>query len=189
MDDFFDLMRLLRAHIGEADVYSKVSHESWFTICASMDALEDTHHAISAFVPSTKPLGDEALGELYLHTYGVMQAFAIQQDAIVHLTEELGFPAIVDPKRLDHIRDFRVASVGHPTRQSRRKSQPTSSHFIAQVSLDHRGFELFSVSAAGKEVHRFVPIPDLAREQETYILEVLRELHVQLVRKYPLVIE
>jgi hypothetical protein len=49
--------------------------------------------------------------------------------------------------------------------------QLKSSHFIAQITLDHRGFEFFSVSASGRELHCYVSIRDLAREQETCILE------------------
>ncbi len=53
-------------------------------------------------------------GERYLHVYGVMQAFVIQQDAIRNLAKALGFPDLVDLTQLAHIRDLRVASAGHP---------------------------------------------------------------------------
>jgi hypothetical protein len=63
--------------------------------------------------------------------------------------------------------------------------QPKSSHFIAQITLDHRGFEFFSVSASGRELHRYVSIRDLAREQETCILELLRKLLARLIETHP----
>jgi hypothetical protein len=91
----------------------------------------------------------------------------------------------VDLSPLAHIRGLRNSSVGHPTLQDRPKAQPKSSHFISQVSLDHRGFELFSFSASGEDLHRYVLIPDLAREQETYVLELLRKLIARLIETHP----
>ena len=64
---------LLRNRIDDANVCSKVNHEAWSIICASMDVLEDTHHAILTFVPSMQHLDEKVVGERYLHTYRVMQ--------------------------------------------------------------------------------------------------------------------
>jgi hypothetical protein len=185
VDNFFAEIAQLRDHIGEADIYSKVGRKEWFVVCASMDALEDTHHAILAFSSRSPRVEEATVGERYLHAYGVMQAFAIQQDAIANLAKALGAGDVVDLSPLAHIRELRVASVGHPTLQDRPKTQPESSHFIAQITLDHRGFELFSVSASGKEFHRYVAVPDLAREQETHILEALRKLLGRLSATHP----
>jgi hypothetical protein len=184
IDDFFTEMARLRPHIEEANIYGKVDREAWFIICSSMDALEDTHYAILAFSTHSPHVEEATVGERYLHVYGVMQAFVVQQDAIANLAKALDFEDLVDLSPLAHIRDLRNASVGHPTLQDRPKTQPTSSHFIAQITLDHRGFELFSVSASGKEVHRYVAIPDLAREQETYVLELLRKLLARLIETH-----
>ena len=78
MDEFFDEMQQLRDAVEHKQIYHTASTDAWNTLTSSMDALEDTHHAISAFVAAaSKPvpkLKDRELGERYLRTYGVMQA-------------------------------------------------------------------------------------------------------------------
>src|SRR5690349_19045621 len=78
-----------------------------------MDALEDTHHAISAYVsaaltPEHQCQGRE-LGERYLRTYGVMQAFVIQQDAARNLRVSLsmGLPQLATLLCKTRPRNFR----------------------------------------------------------------------------------
>jgi hypothetical protein len=134
-----------------------------------MDALEDTHHAILAFVAAASKLEpklqEHELGERYLRTYGVMRAFVIQQDAIVNLNVSLG---LLEPdlNPLSHIRDFRVAAAGHPTLQDRPKALPRRAHFISQMTLGDSGMELLTVDGSGQPVFRHVPILNLAVEQE-----------------------
>src|SRR5258708_22814097 len=110
-------MRRLRDAVEDKQIYNTSSTDEWNTLTSSMDALEDTHHAISAFVAAASKLEPKQvreLGERYLRTYGVMQAFAIQQDAARNLHASLGLPA-PDLKALSHVRDFRVSAAGHPT--------------------------------------------------------------------------
>ena len=89
MDEFFSEMQKVRDAVEERQVYDSSSTDDWNTLTSSMDALEDTHHAISAFVAAgtkLKPKHQEReLGERYLRTYAVMQAFVIQQDAALNL--------------------------------------------------------------------------------------------------------
>jgi hypothetical protein len=178
MDEFFDEMQQLRDAVEHKQIYHTASTDAWNTLTSSMDALEDTHHAISAFVAAaSKPvpkLKDRELGERYLRTYGVMQAFVIQQDAAVNLHVPLGMPE-PDLKVLDHIRDFRVAAAGHPTLQDRPRKLPRRAHFISQVTLGDSGMELLTVDGSGQPVFRHIPIPSPALEQEKFILDVIRQ--------------
>jgi|SRR5579862_3139898 len=178
MDEFFDEMQRLRDSVENRRVYDTAPTDKWNTLCASMDALEDTHHAISAFVAAASRLEPNLqkreLGERYLRTYGVMQAFAIQQDAAVNLHVSLGMPE-PDLKPLDHIRDFRVAAAGHPTLQDRPKKFPRRAHFISQMTLGDGGMELLTVDATGQPKFRHVAIPTLAIEQEKYVLGLIRQ--------------
>jgi len=103
-----------------------------------------------------------------------MQALTIQQDAIVHLYESLALPK-PDLKSLDHIRDLRVATAGHPTRQDRPKKRPQRAHFTSQATLGDSGWEVLKVEGAGQHVFRHVLIPSLGVEQEEYILALIRK--------------
>ncbi len=118
MDEFFSEMQRLRDVVVEKQIYDTSWTDDWNTLTSSMDALEDTHHAISAFVAAASKLEPKhqkrELGERYLRSYGVMQAFVIQQDAALNLHVSLGMPE-PDLKPLDQIRDLRVAAAGHPT--------------------------------------------------------------------------
>ena len=178
MDEFFTEMQKLRDAVEEKQIYDTSSTDDWNTLTSSMDALEDTHHAISAFVAAASQLEPKhkkrELGERYLRTYGVMQAFVIQQDAALNLHVSLGMPE-PDLKPLDHIRDFRVAAAGHPTLQDRPKKLPRRAHFISQMTLDDSGMELLTVDGSSQHEFRHVPIPKLAAEQEKYILGLIRQ--------------
>jgi hypothetical protein len=103
-----------------------------------------------------------------------MQAFAIQQDAACNLHLSLGMPE-PDLKPLTHIRDLRVAAAGHPTLQDRPKELPRRAHFISQITLGDSGMELLTVDGSGQPVFRHVAIPELAAEQEEYILGLIRQ--------------
>jgi len=54
MDEFFSEMQKVRDAVEERQVYDSSSTDDWNTLTSSMDALEDTHHAISAFVAVTQ---------------------------------------------------------------------------------------------------------------------------------------
>ena len=122
MDEFFDEIQRLRDAVVD-----KGLADDWNTLTSSMDALEDTHYAVAAFVASASnpTFPERELGERYLRMYGVMQAFAIQQDSISNFYVALGMsPPDLSP--LQHIRDLRIAMAGHPTLQDKPKSLPPS---------------------------------------------------------------
>jgi hypothetical protein len=178
VDEFFSEMQRLRDTVEDKQIYNTSSTDDWNTLTSSMDALEDAHDAISAFVAAASKLKptyqERELGERYLRTYGVMQAFVIQQDAALNLHVSLGMPE-PDLTPLAHIRDFRVAAAGHPTLQDRPKKLPRRAHFISQMTLGDGGMELLTVDGSGQSVFRHVPIPKLAAEQEKYILGLIRQ--------------
>jgi hypothetical protein len=170
-------MQRLRNAVEENQIYNTSSTDDWNTLTSSMDALEDTRHAISAYVAVAEldPKNRKReLGERYLRTYGVMQALVIQQDAALNLHISLGMPE-PDLKLLSQIRDLRVAAAGHPTLQNRPKKLPRRSHFICQMTLSDGGIELLTADASGKHMFRQVPISKLAVEQEQYILGLIRQ--------------
>jgi hypothetical protein len=176
MDEFFDEIQRLRDAVVD-----KGLADDWNTLTSSMDALEDTHYAVAAFVASASnpTFPERELGERYLRMYGVMQAFAIQQDSISNFYVALGMsPPDLSP--LQHIRDLRIAMAGHPTLQDKPKSLPPRSHFTSQITLDDNGADLITWDGSRRLVVRHVLIPDLAVEQEKYILGLIRQALAQL---------
>jgi hypothetical protein len=178
VDEFFSEMQKLRDPVEDKQIYNTSSTDDWNTLTSSMDALEDTHHAVSAFIGAASELEptyqERELGERYLRTYGVMQAFVIQQDAALNVHVSLGMPE-PDMKPLAHIRDLRVAAAGHPTLQDRPKKLPRRANFISQMTLGDDGMELLTVDGSGQPVFRHVAIPKVAAEQEEYVLGLIRQ--------------
>lgn len=178
MDELFEVMQRLRDAVEDKQMYDTASTNEWNTLTSSMDALEDTHHAILAFIRAASKLEpklqERELGERYLRTYGVMQAFVIQQDVALNLHVSLGMSK-PDLKPLEHIRDLRIAVAGHPTLQNRTKKLPRRAHFTTQITLGDSGMELMTVDGSGQPVFQHIPIPSLAAEQEKYILGLIRQ--------------
>jgi hypothetical protein len=56
VDEFFSEMQRLRDFVEEKQIYYASSTDDWNTLTSSMDALEDTHHAIAAFIASASKL-------------------------------------------------------------------------------------------------------------------------------------
>jgi hypothetical protein len=143
-----------------------------------MDALEDTHHAISAFVATASKLEPKyqtrELGERYLRTYGVMQAFVVQQDAALNLHVSLGNArARLEAPRPHPGLESRGSWAPHTAGPAQETSTTGSLH--SQMTLGDGGMELLTVDGSGQPVFRHVPIPRLAAEQEKYILSLIRQ--------------
>jgi hypothetical protein len=176
-------MQRLRDAVEDKRIYDCSPVDDWNTLTSSMDALEDSHYAIAAFVAAASKLEpkfqERELGERYLRTYGVMQAFVIQQDAIKHVHKSIGMPE-PDLKPLLHIRDLRVAAAGHPMLQDQPKKLPRRAHFISQATLGDSGMQLMTVDGSGQPVFRDVPVLSLAAEQEKYILGLVRQARAHL---------
>ena len=183
MDEFFSETQRLRDAIEQKQIYNTLSTDDCNTLTSSMDALEDTHEAISAFIAAASKLEhkyqERELGERYLRTYGVMQAFVIQQDAARNLHVSLGMQK-PDLKPLGYIRDLRVAVAGHPTLQDRPKTLPRRAHFISRMTLDDSEMQLLTADESGQHAFQDVQIPKLAEEQEKYILGLIRQARARL---------
>jgi len=141
--------------------------KSWNQLCASMDAIEYSNHAVDAYIAGDSP---EDHGERYLRLFGLMQALVIQQDAIKHLYEALSYE---DPLRsvekLKEIRNIRHDCAGHPTKQ-----WSGTAHFTFEV--EKTKFKIISYKASERHVFREIETLELAQEQQRIISEVLDRL-------------
>lgn len=109
----------------------------WNQICSSLDVLDDTQNAIRSYSKSMFP---DEIGAKYLLLYGLLQALFVQQDAIKHLSEALGFEYKKN-SHLNEIREIRNNSVGHPTRRGR-DNETLHYYHIVQHSISKGGFSL-----------------------------------------------
>jgi hypothetical protein len=147
-------------------------------LVSALDTIEDAEEAIAAF--EADPI-DETTGILYLITYGIFQAFFLQQDAIRHLSEALGIPDTSSKyPKLHVIKEIRNDSVGHPTKRNEKKGKITSHHHISRMTMSKKGFQLLSYYSDGTSLHRDISIPNLITVQRKYVTEMLKDIIVEL---------
>ena len=154
----------------------------YLQMCSALDVTSDTEEAILAF-KDTKFEKDRAT--LYLAVYGVLQAIYVQQDAVVNLCNSLGIDEnMKNYPRLSEIREIRNDSVGHPTkRHPKRKGGPTSYSFIAPQHLSTMEFDIVSMFSDGTSEQKHVSLPEIMRDQQTYISSILNMVKDKLDRE------
>ena len=151
----------------------------WNQMCSCLDVIEDTELAINTYF--NKKCGESA-EECYLAVYGLLQALFVQQDAVINLCESLGIPNPLNRyPQLGKIRKVRNDSVGHPTRRG--AANKPSYHFISRPTLTHDGFQHLSIDSNGKLDFEDISIPDLIKDQEAYLSEILKSVIVELEQK------
>ena len=130
-------------------------------LCSSLDVIEDTEEAISAY---TAKEFAESKAAHYLAVYGLLQAIFVQQDAAFNLCESLGIQENIDDyPKLNEIREIRNDTIGHPTKRGRKRF---SYNHISRVSLNHSGFKMATFFADESPVkNRKIDIPGLIAEQ------------------------
>ena len=114
---------------------------SFNVLCSCLDAIEDTQQGIDCYPMDST---ERESGPLYVMLYGILQILYVQQDALANMASCLGLPYKRD-RLLSELRDVRNTSVGHPT-----KTFKGSSHFMVQVSMSPRGFDLLSLLSGGR---------------------------------------
>jgi len=67
---------------------------------------------------------------------------------------------------LQEIREIRNASIGHPTKQGRKR--PFSYHAISRLSLSSKGFQLLTSDETGTSKFEWISIPKLIADQHSY---------------------
>jgi hypothetical protein len=145
------------------------SQPQWRKLCSAMDSVVDTGMAVRAYSS-----GDDTRdkGQLYLQTYGVLQALIVQQDATSDLCAALGSSrAKGDFPGLASVRAVRVSAAGHPTKHQRESGE--GPHHLVQMSLGRGSFELVSLSS-GDPKFKQVNVRDLIRKQEDELGKILK---------------
>jgi hypothetical protein len=127
-----------------------------------MDVIGDTDMAVAAYqclepVPGT--------GGLYLIAYGLLQALFVQQDAVRHVAEAVGFDYTL-PSPLRLIREIRNCAIGHPTK---RYGADAKSFGIIRISLDQKRFTLYSFESDGTLPRQEVDLTKLVDLQISHV--------------------
>lgn len=154
----------------------------WSQICVCMDVISDSEQAIRGYLGQTT--NDKDI--LYLTTYGVLQAFVVQQDAILHLAAAIEHP--VDgwarkKEKMDwsrrpellRIRTVRIRAVGHPSKTDPIKAGPEGYHVIVQHSCHVGYFEIMSWNGVD-DVRLPVDVTELAAVQQDCVGALLGQL-------------
>jgi hypothetical protein len=149
-------------------------------ITACRDVIEDTDWAVRAH--ETIPISEDT-GDLYLITYGLLQALQAQQDAtdlLFHATARalgLGGFKLGRRKRLAQLTRVRHDAIGHPVKGS--ATRDVEYYGIVQISLSRNGFDLCHWKGIlGNEPPVNVPIDlrSIANEHLSIIETELRRL-------------
>lgn len=157
----------------------------WSQVCVCMDVISDTEQAIRGYLAQTTADHDI----LYLTTYGVLQAFVTQQDAVAHLAAALGHPVDGWSSRekkegmhpeLVGIRDVRVRAAGHPSKTRAVGTEPEGYHVIVQHSLHVGYFEMISWNGASDR-RTPIDVTKLAEDQRDRVGRLLGQLRDGLI--------
>jgi hypothetical protein len=187
MTPIHDLESQIRDFINEPRRQTSLIREKavWGMLCSSLDVIGDTELAMEAYLKGgdneskdgRKPDFLIASGNLYITLYGILQIIFVQQDAVKHLAEALGFDYARDP-RLKTIREVRNDAIGHPTKRGKAEAF----NFISRITLSRGGCQLLTMRADGTTEFRDIDVPSMIAEQRLAvatalagILEKLRE--------------
>lgn len=151
---------------------------TWSKLWTSFDNIHDCQRAIDRFkVGDTGKLG----------IFGLLQAMAVQQDAIKHIEEAVGLSPtkLLDLPLLKEIRDVRDETTGHPTKTLRdgRQNSKYTAGTITYTSmwtgngenLKENILEYYVWSASGAE-RKKLDLNKAMRDQETELSKVLQSV-------------
>jgi len=167
-----DLTDSVRDHINTHRYQSVLLEKSttWNQICSSLDVIGDSLYAIESYVEEEYP---EDTGLKYIYTYGILQGLFLMQDALRHLSEafDISFELTTTLKK---IRNFRNASIGHPTKQEQKGKRYYN--YISRISMNKSGFDLMQSSDDRKHSFVHVNIVQACSDQLGGVIEAYRKI-------------
>lgn len=174
-------IRKIRDHINRIEKQCVLIKDrgSWNKLCASLDVLEDSQHAIDYYVISEYP--SDFRGK-YLFTYGLLQAIYLQQDALKHLNESLGLGLIkyhIDYPELNDIREIRNDVTGHPTERHK-----TKFIYLAQISMQKDSFSYMVFEVEKETTHHPVDVLKTIETQMKLVQDILQEIIIVLDNEF-----
>lgn len=167
-----ELTESVRDHINTHRYQSVLLDDSatWNQICSSLDVIGDSLYAVDSYDSAEYP---EDVGLKYIYTYGLLQALFLMQDAVRHLSEAFDIPFELTDT-LKEIRNFRNASIGHPTKQDQKGKRYYN--YISRISMSKAGFDLIRSSGDREHSVVHVNVTQACSDQLTGILEAYRKI-------------
>jgi len=144
-------------------------------ICSSLDVIDDTQLAISHYRLNAQSINQFGL---YLYIYGLLQAFHVQQDAVISLAKALNL-RIDLTTRLREIRETRNDCIGHPTNR-RLKKDNECYVFINRPFLTWRGFTISFYSRDEGMSYKQIDLYQMIQDQEVEICAILDKIIAEL---------
>lgn len=166
------LTESVRGHINTHRYQSVLLDDSkkWNQICSSLDVIGDSLEAIQSYDQNAYP---NDTGLKYLFTYGLLQALFLMQDALRHLSEAFDIPfQLTDTLR--RIRNFRNASIGHPTKQDQKGKRYYN--YISRISMSKVGFDLIRSTGDRDHAFVFVDLMTACRDQLDSVIAAYRKV-------------
>jgi hypothetical protein len=167
-----ELTEAVRSHINTHRYQAALLDDSktWNQICSSLDVIGDSLYAVQSYDSEQYP---KDVGLKYIYTYGLLQALFLMQDALRHLSEAFGIPFELTAT-LKEIRNFRNASIGHPTKQDQKGRRYYN--YISRISMSKAGFDLMRSSGDAEHTFTHVDVTQACSDQLTGIIEAYRKI-------------
>jgi len=167
VDSVNELTDAVRSHINTHRYQTALLNDSktWNQICSSLDVIDDSLYAVYSYDAEQYP---EDIGLKYIYTYGLLQSLFLMQDALRHLSEAFGIPFELTPT-LKQIRNFRNASIGHPTKQDQNGKRYYN--YISRISMSKSGFDLIRSSGDGEDIFKYVDVMQACSDQLAGIID------------------
>lgn len=175
-----DLLEKLRSCTNRAPVdrVRKSDPTKWARLCTCLDTLTDAQCAINAY-RDIEINAEKA--ELYLRTYGVLQAMILQQDALANVAEV--FEMKEDPRKnscIKTIRDIRNKIAGHPTEMFTKEKGVHTYHRIVQYTLSPVGFKTVAYSHDKEPIRECINLSKVTLKNEqllsNFLIKILGHL-------------
>jgi len=179
LNKVYDIVQKIRDKIERGQKYYLLMSNkiNWNQFCASIYAIEDSQCAIDAY--RELPFPTDIKGK-YLFTYGLLQAFYLQQDAANGLSNALCNKKIDFKTKyplLYNIRELRNDTVGHPTKRTQGKGSSETYSFIqiSQITMKKIGFyyHLYSQNNDFQPEYIYANLDKAIIEQSECITEIL----------------
>ncbi|MDH5189901.1 MAG: hypothetical protein OEW89_01475 [Gammaproteobacteria bacterium] len=170
--EIIKLSESVRCHINTHRYQSVLLDDSkiWNQICSSLDLIGDSLCAVESYETTPFP---EDIGLKYIYTYGILQALFLMQDALRHLSEAFEVPYELT-ETLREIRNYRNASIGHPSKQDQNKKRYYN--YISRISMNKPGFDLMRSSGDRDHIFTRVDIARACSDQLDGIIDAYRKI-------------
>ncbi len=167
-----ELTDAVRTHINTHRYQSTLLDDSklWNQICSSLDVIEDSLLAVDSYSSENYP---DDTGLKYIYTYGLLQALFLMQDSLRHLSEAFDIQFELS-SILKEIRNFRNASIGHPTKQDQKGQRYYN--YIIRISISKGGFDLMRSTGDREHSTVHVDIAQACSDQLYGIIEAYRKI-------------